>query len=85
METEEYYTVKLHNYELHITPDMLSVKGPLAIIWENKGQTRIISKLRVINARDMLEDMSKHKGPDMNDPRITFFWDDANFDVISRR
>ncbi len=85
MKIEEYYTVECNRYELHIKINMLSAKGPLAIIWKNMGSTRIISREKIYNALHTLEDMSKHKGPDVHDPRVTFYWDDADLDVTPRR
>ena len=51
--------------------------GPMAIIWHNKGHLGMIAKEKVANAIDVLEDMSKHKGPDIGEPFILFYWDDV--------
>ena len=72
-----FYRIERHGYDLRVSLDMLP-DGPAAIIWENKGSTRIINKEKVINAIDVLEDMSKHKGPDTGEPAVLFFWDDAD-------
>jgi hypothetical protein len=55
-------------------------KGPLAIIWWNKGQVRFISKEKVSNALDTLKDMAAHSGPDTNGI-AKFFWDDASLTI----
>ena len=74
MKIELAYLVEEHGSRINLTLDDLS-SGPFAILWTNNGHRGVITKEKVLNAINTLEDMAKHKGPD-SVCGIQFFWDD---------
>ena len=78
MKIETVYFVTEHGNRLNLTLDDLAA-GELNILWLNNGHFREISHEKIGNAINVLEDMSKHKGPDTGNPFISFFWDDGAY------